>query len=95
MVKMLYIYLIISVLFLVNIAVSVNLSKRDDLEGIQKVMQIVFIWVIPFLGAFISWQVNRNYDVLAESRKEFGGGDNNAGYDTAGDGGGGDGGGSD
>ena len=91
---MLYIYLIIGGLFIVNVAISIYVSKSDDLESSQKKMQIVLVWVIPFLGAFFCWKMNRIHDDITEPNKTFGGGDNNTGYDAAGTGGS-DGGGSD
>ena len=84
---MFYIYVSIGVLFLVNIAVSIFISKRDDLEDIQKIMQMLFVWVIPFLGAFFFWQINRNQDESSTQSKSFGGGPRSSGYDSAGDGG--------
>ncbi|OUR62278.1 hypothetical protein A9Q74_05380 [Colwellia sp. 39_35_sub15_T18] len=84
---MLYIYVTIGVLFLVNISVCIFISKRDDLEDIQKIMQMVFVWAIPFLGALFFWRINRNHDVVTTQSKSFGGGARSNGYDSAGDGG--------
>ena len=92
--NVLYIYLTIGVLFIANIAISIYISKNDDLESIQKKMQIALVWGIPFLGAFFCWKMNRIHNDITEPHKTFGGGDNNTGYDTAGSGGS-DGGGSD
>jgi len=87
---MLYLYLVIGLLFVVNICASAYILKRDYLTRTQSRLQILFIWLIPFLGAIFFWQLNRSQNDISKPRKEFGGGARNTGYDTAGDGGGSD-----
>jgi len=57
-------YLLISfgLLILLNMAVSLHLYKREDLDYFQKVVQIVIVWLIPFVGAIALWLFNRSQD---------------------------------
>lgn len=75
------------VLCILNIAVSFFLSRRDDLETVQKIAQTIIVWLIPFLGAVGLWLFNRSQD--AETSKpqkgEFGGGSANSNYVNSGD----------
>jgi hypothetical protein len=48
--------------FFLNIFVSVLVSKRVDLEHVQKVAQIIVIWIIPFIAAIGIWLFHRNSD---------------------------------
>ena len=52
----------IVILIVLNIAVSIYLYKRDDLENFQKIAQIVIVWLIPFVGAIALWIFNRSQD---------------------------------
>ena len=89
-------YAILSTLLIINIAVSIFLFKRDDLEPFQKVAQTTLVWFIPLLGAIIMWRVNKSHDVIYKRNKELGGGASSLGsYDSAGTGGGDGGGGGD
>jgi len=66
-------YLLISlgVLIILNIAVSIYLFKRDDLEQFQKVAQIIVVWLIPYVGAIGLWLFNRSQD--SDNNKPSGG----------------------
>jgi hypothetical protein len=89
-------YAIFATLLAINVSVSIFLFKRDDLEPFQKVSQIVFVWLIPLIGAIVTWRVNKSHDVSYKRNKELGGGASSLGsYDSAGSGGGDGGGGSD
>ena len=84
-------YAILSLLVVINTAVTVFLFRRDDLEPSQKYAQTFFIWLIPIIGAIVMWRVNRSHDVSYKRNKELGGGSSNSSaYDSAGGGGGGD-----
>ena len=86
-------YAIFATLLAINVSVSIFLFKRDDLEPFQKVSQIVFVWLIPLIGAIVTWRVNKSHDVSYKRNKELGGGASSLGsYDSAGSGGDGGGG---
>jgi hypothetical protein len=50
------------ILIVLNIAVSIFLIRRDDLEKFQKIAQIIVVWLIPFIGAIGLWIFNRSQD---------------------------------
>jgi len=66
----------IVILIVLNVAVSIYLYKRDDLENFQKIAQIVIVWLIPFVGAIALWIFNRSQDDNKPSGGSFGGGAN-------------------
>ena len=75
----------------VSAAVSIFLFKRDDLDTFQKFAQTILSWIIPVIGAFIFWRLNKSHDIQYKAAKGFGGGTDSRGhYDSAGDGGGSD-----
>ena len=85
-----FLYATQSLFFVINIAVTVFLFKRDDLETFQKYAQSLFVWLIPLIGAIVMWRVNRSHDVNYKRNNELGGGASSLGtYDSAGDDGGG------
>jgi UDP-N-acetylmuramyl pentapeptide phosphotransferase/UDP-N-acetylglucosamine-1-phosphate transferase len=57
-----YLTIVFVVLVALNIAVSIYLFNRDDLDRVQKLAQIVIVWIIPFLGAIGLWLFNRSQD---------------------------------
>ena len=61
---------------LLNITVSIFLVRRSDLDTIQKVSQIIIVWLIPIVAAIGLWLLNRNHDDKKETveSKAFGGG---------------------
>ncbi|GLX76714.1 hypothetical protein tinsulaeT_00540 [Thalassotalea insulae] len=61
--------ILISILVIINIAVSLFLFRRDDLEKFQKVGQTIVVWLIPFVGAVIMWVFNRNQEVHVSKQK--------------------------
>jgi Mn2+/Fe2+ NRAMP family transporter len=44
-------HVILLVAFILNIAVSIFISRRDSLNRFQKISQIVIVWLIPFIAA--------------------------------------------
>ena len=72
-----------------NIGVSVFISKRDDLESQQKLFQIILIWLIPLVAAIGLLFFNLSHDKdLKPMHKEFGGGTtcgNGGSHDVGGD----------
>lgn len=74
---------------LLNIAVSIFLVRRNDLEDIQKIFQIIIVWLLPYIGAIGLWLFNRSHDEKREADKGlFGGGSSEGGSMAAGEGGG-------
>ena len=75
------------VVFVLNSAVSVFLARRIDLDKIQKVSQIIIVWLIPIVAAIGLWLLNRSHD---EKRgvepKVFGGGSSDDGSIGTGEG---------
>ena len=69
-----YFLISLAILVVLNIAVSIYLYKRDDLENFQKIAQIVIVWLIPFVGAIALWLFNRSQDDNKPSGGSFGGG---------------------
>ena len=67
-------YVVLAILFILNISVSVFLMKRDDLDTFQKGAQMLLVWLVPFLAAIGVWLLNRSQDIQATRAKTFGGG---------------------
>lgn len=69
-----YWYITLAIVILINLAVSVFLAKRNDLERFQKGAQIALVWLIPLIAAIGLWLFHRNQDPFMSSSKSFGGG---------------------
>lgn len=70
-----------AVLALLNSYVTIFLLRRDDLEPVQKVLQILIVWLIPLLGAIGLWLFNRSQDDDNNNKPgkgSFGGGANDS-----------------
>ncbi|WP_412973031.1 hypothetical protein [Glaciecola sp. MF2-115] len=67
-------YLLIGIALLINIAVSIFLIRRDDLEGFQKSAQILIVWLIPIFAGLGVWMLRRSQDAPTKAHKNFGGG---------------------
>ena len=81
-----YLSISFGILFILNIIVSIYLYKRDDLDQLQKVVQIVVVWLIPFVGAISLWLFNRGHDEDNKpSSGSFGGGSSSGGVTSGGD----------
>ena len=65
----------IGVLIILNIAVSFFIAKRDDLDSFQKKVQIIIVWLIPFIAAIGLWLFNRGHDNNHNGKQPFGGGE--------------------
>ncbi|OKY24817.1 hypothetical protein [Thalassotalea sp. PP2-459] len=66
--------ILIFALAIINIAVSIFLFRRDDLEKFQKVGQTIVVWLLPFVGALIMWVFNRSQEPhIAKQKKPLGG----------------------
>ncbi|MBQ4831579.1 hypothetical protein J8L84_20075 [Alteromonas sp. MMG017] len=70
----LFIYSALVTYLVLSFAVSVFLAKREDLDAVQKVAQIIIAWLIPFIGALALWQFNKSQDQPTRKYSEFGGG---------------------
>ena len=83
------IWITLVVLGLLNIFVSVFLCKRDDLELVQKVAQVIIVWLVPVFGAIGLWWFHhgQDIDVRKASKPEFGGGTggSSTSYSSSGD----------
>ncbi len=53
----------LTVLIILNFVVSLYILTRDDLDFFQKIVQIIMIWLIPFIGAIGLWSFNRSHDI--------------------------------
>ena len=71
-----YWYIILAIVILLNLAASIYLAKRDDLEQFKKAAQIILVWLIPFVAAVGLWLFHRSQDMPISSSKPFGGGAN-------------------
>ena len=81
------IFILIAVLL--NIAVSIFLVRRSDIDTTQKVSQIIIVWLIPIAAAIGLWRLNRSHeDKVGAEPKAFGGGDYDRGGIGPGEGGG-------
>ena len=67
--------IIIGVLIILNIAVSFFITKRDDLDSFQKKVQIIMVWLIPFIATIGLWLFNRSHDDNHKGKQPFGGGE--------------------
>jgi phosphate/sulfate permease len=78
----LFIFAAIGIALLINIAVSVMIARRDNFEKAQKVLQVLLVWLIPFLGGIIVWAILRSitYEPPKKPNKEFGSGPQDSGY---------------
>ncbi|MCC4834958.1 hypothetical protein LMH66_20150 [Shewanella sp. 10N.7] len=71
-------YILIPAL-VINIAVSIYISKVEGLNKFQKKAQILIVWLIPFLAAIGLWLFNRSLEQEAKQHKEFGSGPQDSG----------------
>jgi hypothetical protein len=70
----------VGVALLLNIFVTVFLSRRDDLDTFQKVAQITIVWLFPYFASVGLWLLCKSQDTSPHKpTKEFGGGWNNSG----------------
>ncbi|MCL1056907.1 hypothetical protein L2729_02735 [Shewanella gelidimarina] len=72
-----YLLILLGIFFLLNILVSFYIGRHQDLEPIQKVIQIIVVWLLPFIGGIGLWLFNRSQDIVTPSSKEFGSGSAN------------------
>lgn len=79
-------YLILGLVFLLNIIVSIFLFRREDLDAIQKGLQILLVWLIPVIAAIGLWMFNRSQDELVTPKNNFGGGPQDSGNTISGGG---------
>ena len=82
--SLLILYIALVAYLVLSLAVSVFLVKRDDLDNVQKVFQILLVWLIPYFAAIGLWLFNKSQDQPIKQFSEFGGGvqdSNNAGSD--------------
>lgn len=72
-------WIVFGILIIANLFVSVALSRNDVLDRFQKVVQILIVWVIPFLGAIGLWifHLSQGED-NSSSGGSFGGGHNDS-----------------
>jgi hypothetical protein len=49
------------VLVCLNLAVSIYLFNRSDLDIFQKLVQVTVVWLISFFGAIGLWLFNRSH----------------------------------
>ncbi|MDM7861646.1 hypothetical protein QTP81_13680 [Alteromonas sp. ASW11-36] len=77
---MTYYWIGAGLLFIINLYVSVFLCRRDDLERIQKGLQVLIVWLIPLLGAVGLWLFYKNEDddKNKPDKHSFGGGSNDS-----------------
>ena len=81
--------IVVLIAVLLNIAVSVFLARRKDLDKSQKASQIVIVWLFPFVAAIGLWLLNRSHDDKNGAEpKEFGEGAYDRGGIGPGEGGG-------
>ncbi|MHC6648686.1 hypothetical protein ACYTPF_19085 [Alteromonas sp. HB246098] len=81
-------YVFIGIAIVLNILVSIFLSRRDDLDAFQKVAQIIVVWLFPYFASIGLWLLCKSQDSESNKRhKEFGGGWNNSGGPGTPDGG--------
>ena len=75
------------VLCILNILTSIYLYYREDFEIVQKVSQIVIVWIIPFIGAIGLLIFHRTQDLPVKSNNgKFGGGPSDGTGGVGGDG---------
>ncbi|WP_334060958.1 hypothetical protein [Alteromonas sp. S005] len=82
--SLLIVYIAFAIYLVLNLAVSVFLVKRDDLDNVQKFFQILLVWLIPYFAAIGLWLFNKSQDQPVKQFSEFGGGaqdSSNAGSD--------------
>jgi hypothetical protein len=66
-------YVVLGIVILLDIAVSIFLLQRDDLEPFQKGAQIFIVWLIPLFAATGLWLFHRSQNAPLKSSKPFGG----------------------
>ena len=72
-----YLYIAIVIASILDIVISVVITKRDDLERFQKIVQITIVWLIPFIAAIGFYLFYRHEDENTPSGPTFGGGSGN------------------
>jgi hypothetical protein len=59
---------------ILNVAVSIVISRRNSLDRFQKISQIVIVWLIPFIAGIGLWLFHRNDDDNSSGSGPIGGG---------------------
>ena len=54
------IIILITLLALINLAVSIQTGRSPRYELQQKRLQYLLIWLLPVIGAVITWSINRH-----------------------------------
>jgi hypothetical protein len=44
-------------LIILNVVVSLRAVRDEFSSSLQKTVQILLVWLLPFLGAFIAWRL--------------------------------------
>ncbi|MGF1770642.1 hypothetical protein L4D06_25170 [Enterovibrio makurazakiensis] len=57
-----YWYAFIALVIFLNTIVSFSISKRDDLDTIQKSLQILIVWLLPLIASIGFWLFHKNQD---------------------------------
>lgn len=55
-------YLIPTLLFVINIIITIIVVRKDDFTKFQKMAQIILVWLIPCVAAIIVWLAHRGID---------------------------------
>ena len=67
-------HIILLVAFILNVAVSIYISRRDSLDRFQKISQTVIVWLIPFIAAIGIWLFHRSDEDGSSGIGPLGGG---------------------
>ena len=72
-----FLFVISFILLILNILVIIKLIKSSYFSKNQKIFQSIFIFILPFFGAFIVWYIIKSTTIKYQPAKgPFGGGSN-------------------
>jgi paraquat-inducible protein B len=54
--------MLVALLVVINLVASISVVRRGDLKTIQKVLQILIIWLVPLIAAIGFWLYNKKND---------------------------------
>ncbi len=65
-------FIVLATVVILNLVVSITVARRDDLNILQKTVQIIIAWLIPLFGAIGIWSLHKSYDEPIEPSKPIG-----------------------
>jgi hypothetical protein len=61
---MAYLIIVVMIVILLNVRASLLILRSPFWEGQRKAIQLVFVWLVPFIGALIAMQVSKDNEAF-------------------------------